>query len=144
MRTAVRAIAFDVNGTLVDIRTDERTDAVFRAVGHVLTYSGIDAAPCTRCAIPTPTLMAEQRAASAEEHPEFDAVAIWRTSLEQHATDYTRRAARGQAGVAAAVPRRDPAGGLAAAASALPARAPVLDALATRFPLAVVTDGQSA
>ena len=36
----IEAVLFDVNGTLVDIRTEE-SDAVFRAVAHVLAYSGI-------------------------------------------------------------------------------------------------------
>ena len=38
----IRAIVFDVNGTLVDILTDENDEAVHRAVGHLLTYQGID------------------------------------------------------------------------------------------------------
>jgi putative hydrolase of the HAD superfamily len=42
MRADVRAIAFDVNGTLTEIVTDEGMDEVFRAVGHFLTYQGID------------------------------------------------------------------------------------------------------
>jgi len=42
MRADVRAIAFDVNGTLTEIVTDEGMDEIFRAVGHFLTYQGID------------------------------------------------------------------------------------------------------
>ena len=38
----IRAIAFDVNGTLVEILTDEGMDEIFRAAGHFLTYQGID------------------------------------------------------------------------------------------------------
>ena len=36
----IKAVLFDVNGTLVDIRTEEN-DAVFRAVANVLSYSGV-------------------------------------------------------------------------------------------------------
>ena len=38
----VRAVLFDVNGTLVDIHTEEGMEQIFRAAGHFLTYQGID------------------------------------------------------------------------------------------------------
>ena len=40
--TGVTAVAFDVNGTLVHIRTDEHREDIFRAIGHFLTYQGIE------------------------------------------------------------------------------------------------------
>ena len=40
--TDVAAVAFDVNGTLVHIRTDEHREDIFRTIGHFLTYQGID------------------------------------------------------------------------------------------------------
>ena len=59
----IKAVLFDVNGTLVDIRTEEN-DAVFRALSHVLVYSGITLRRVeVRDAYSA--LMAEQRAASA-------------------------------------------------------------------------------
>jgi putative hydrolase of the HAD superfamily len=137
----IEAVLFDVNGTLVDIRTEEN-DAVFRAVAHVLAYSGIalgrDEARAAYAA-----LMAEQRAASAEEHPEFDVVAIWARVVEQHATAFTRAlpAAKREwlplhlAETQRAVSRRR--------LRLYPYVRTVLKALATRFPLAVVTDAQS-
>jgi phosphoglycolate phosphatase-like HAD superfamily hydrolase len=38
----IRAVAFDVNGTLVRIMTDEGMEQIFRSAAHFLTYQGID------------------------------------------------------------------------------------------------------
>jgi len=84
----IKAVLFDVNGTLVDIRTEEN-DAVFRAVANVLSYSGV-ALRRAEVRAAYADLMAEQRAASGEQHPEFDVVAIWTQVLERHATERTR------------------------------------------------------
>jgi len=138
----IKAVVFDVNGTLVDIRTEE-DNAVFRAIAHVLAYSGIvrrrDDVRASYGA-----LLAEQRAASAEEHPEFDVVAIWARYVEQHATAFTRALPDGRlqwlplhlAETQRAVSRRR--------LRLYPHVRAVLDALAARYPLAVVTDAQSA
>jgi putative hydrolase of the HAD superfamily len=138
----IKAVLFDVNGTLVDIRTEEN-DVVFRAVAHVLSYSGIT---MRRDEVRAAyfDLIAEQRAASAERHPEFDVVAIWAQIVERHATAFTRAlpAARRAwlplhlAETQRAVSRRR--------LRRYPHVRSVLDTLAARFPLAVVTDGQSA
>ena len=40
--SGVAAVAFDVNGTLVEIRTEDDREDIFRAIGHFLTYQGID------------------------------------------------------------------------------------------------------
>ncbi len=138
----IKAVLFDVNGTLVDIRTEEN-DAVFRALSHALVYSGITLRRVeVRDAYSA--LMAEQRAASAEQHPEFDVVAIWTQVLERHATERTRGLPAAKrawlplhlAETQRAVSRRR--------LRRYPYVRSVLDALAARFPLAVVTDGQSA
>ena len=138
----IKAVLFDVNGTLVDIRTEEN-DAVFRAVANVLSYSGV-ALRRAEVRAAYADLMAEQRSASGEQHPEFDVVAIWAQVLEQHATERTRglppakrawlplHLAETQRAVSRRRLRRSPY------------VRTVLDALAARFPLAVVTDGQSA
>src|SRR6266705_280251 len=68
----IRAVAFDANGTLVRILTEDGMEEIFRAAAHFLTYQGIDL-----CRDQVRELyfgiMAEQRQASPEEHPEFDA-----------------------------------------------------------------------
>jgi putative hydrolase of the HAD superfamily len=38
----IRAVAFDVNGTLVRVLTEDGMDQIFRSAAHFLTYQGID------------------------------------------------------------------------------------------------------
>ena len=40
----IRAVAFDVNGTLVRILTEDGIDQIFRSAAHFLTYQGITCA----------------------------------------------------------------------------------------------------
>lgn len=85
----LRALLFDVNGTLIDIETDEYMDECFRAIAHFLAYQGIslhrgDARDLYF------QVMKEQFAASTEKFPEFDVVAVWREILSRRATEYTR------------------------------------------------------
>jgi putative hydrolase of the HAD superfamily len=84
----IRAIAFDVNGTLIEIRTDDHMDEIFRAAGHALIYQGID---LRRDQVRDRyfELMKEQQRTSAEMYPEFDAVGIWRQIVEENRSDYT-------------------------------------------------------
>ena len=85
----IRAVAFDANGTLVRILTEDGMEDIFRAAAHFLTYQGIDL-----CRDQVRELyfgiMAEQRHASPEEHPEFDAVRIWRRIITERQTAFTR------------------------------------------------------
>jgi putative hydrolase of the HAD superfamily len=37
----IRAVAFDVNGTLVRILTEDGMEEIFRAAAHFLSYQGI-------------------------------------------------------------------------------------------------------
>ena len=85
----IRAVAFDANGTLVRILTEDGMEEIFRAAGHFLSYQGINL-----CRDQVRELyfaiMAEQQHASPEEHPEFDAVGIWRRIITEHQTAFTR------------------------------------------------------
>jgi putative hydrolase of the HAD superfamily len=85
----IRALIFDVNGTLIDIETDERMEQAYRAISHFLAYQGIR---LHRWEVMTLyfQIMKEQFARSKEAFPEFDVVAIWREVLERHGSDYTR------------------------------------------------------
>jgi putative hydrolase of the HAD superfamily len=87
--TNIRALLFDVNGTLVDIETDEWMEEAYRAVSHFLTYQGIR---LRRGEVRDLyfQIVKEQFAASTERYPEFDVVAVWRELLRRHSTDYTR------------------------------------------------------
>ena len=37
---SIRGIIFDVNGTLIDINTDEDNEQIYRAISHYLKYHG--------------------------------------------------------------------------------------------------------
>jgi len=139
----VQAIAFDVNGTLVEILTNEHRDQIFRAAGHFLTYQGID---LRRVQVRDLYFryLKDQQDASAERYPEFDAVGIWRRIIDNYGTDFTRElpaAKREQLPLFLAELFR----GISRRRLRLyPHVRDVLDALRVRFPMALVTDAQSA
>src|ERR1700733_4063471 len=85
----IRAVAFDVNGTLVEILTEDDMPQIFRAAGHFLTYQGID---LRRHQVRDLyfQILKMQQAQSPNEHPEFDAVAIWRAIIDDHETEFTK------------------------------------------------------
>jgi putative hydrolase of the HAD superfamily len=81
----LRALIFDINGTLIDIETDERREDAFRALTHFLVYQGVSIGWRELRDLYFET-MRRQHAASPEAHPEIDVVSVWRALLEQHAT----------------------------------------------------------
>jgi putative hydrolase of the HAD superfamily len=139
----IRAVAFDVNGTLVRIQTEDGMDEIFRAAAHFLTYQGID---LHRDQVRDLyfQLMKEQLRVSPEECPEFDAVGIWRSIIEGHMTDFTRALPAGKleqmprflAEMYRGISRRR--------LSPYPHVPEVLGVLREHYPLALVTDAQSA
>jgi putative hydrolase of the HAD superfamily len=139
----IRAAAFDVNGTLIRILTGDGDEQVFRAAGHFLTYQGIELHRHELRDLYF-QIMKEQLRASPEIHPEFDAVGIWRSIIDDHATDFTRALPAGKlqqlplflAELTRGVSRRR--------LSLYPYVREVLDVLRARCPLAIVTDAQSA
>jgi putative hydrolase of the HAD superfamily len=141
--TDIRAIAFDVNGTLVQILTDDHSAQIFRAAGHFLTYQGIDLRRHQVQDLYFHRLKEQQRA-STEEYPEFDAVAIWNSIIEDHQSDFTRAL---PAGKRAQMPLflAEMTRGIARRRLRLfPHVRAVLNVLRAHFPLALVTDAQSA
>jgi putative hydrolase of the HAD superfamily len=139
----IRAVAFDVNGTLVRILTEDGDEQAFRAAAHFLTYQGIELHRHELRDLYF-QIMKEQLRTSPEEYPEFDAVGIWRGIIEEHATDFTRALPAGKlqqlplflAEMTRGVSRRR--------LSPHPHVREVLDVLYNRYPLAIVTDAQSA
>jgi putative hydrolase of the HAD superfamily len=137
----LRAILFDVNGTLVDIETDEGQDRIYRILSLCLSYQGVQLAP-EAIRDRYFALMEQQRQASREPFAEFDAVAIWKTLLQ---------AESGPAGLAPAKLAQLPLF-LAELHRALarkrlelyPDVRQVLGELGRRYSLGVVTDAQSA
>ena len=138
----IRAIAFDVNGTLIEIVTEDDMEQIFRAAGHFLTYQGID---LRRHHVQDLYFqyMKQQRKASPESHPEFDAVAIWRRIVDEHASDFTRAL---PAEKLAQMPLflAEMSRGISRRRLRLyPYVRTVLKTLRERFPLAIVSDAQS-
>lgn len=73
----VRGIICDINGTLVDINTDEGNEQIYRSISHLLKYYGIRT---SRGDVREGyyQILKDQRRARGEEFPEYDAVAVWR------------------------------------------------------------------
>jgi putative hydrolase of the HAD superfamily len=118
-------------------------DQIFRSVAHFLTYQGID---LHRHQVRDLYfgIMEEQQRTSSEEHPEFDAVGIWQSIIEGHMTDFTRTLPAEKleqmplflAEMSRGISRRKQ--------RLYPHVREVLDVLRERYPLALVTDAQSA
>src|SRR6266700_3997380 len=138
----IRAIVFDLNGTLVRILTEDGIDQIFRSAAHFLTYQGIALHRDQVRDLYFQT-MKEQLRASPEEYPEFDAVGIWRSIIDGHMTDFTRALPAGKrrqmplflAEMSRGIARRR--------LGLYPFVREVLDVLRSRCPLAIVTDAQS-
>jgi putative hydrolase of the HAD superfamily len=139
----IRAVAFDVNGTLVRILADDDDERIFRAAGHFLSYQGIDLHRDELRDLYF-QIMKEQKGTSPETFPEFDAVGIWRRIIKDHETDFTRALPAGKleqmplflAEMSRGISRRR--------LGLYPYVREVLDILRERYPLALVTDAQSA
>jgi putative hydrolase of the HAD superfamily len=80
----IQAVVFDVNGTLVDIRTDEQYSKIYRFISRYLTFHGIDV---HHEALKNEyfQLVREHRHESGERHPEWDAQEVWRRFLRRRA-----------------------------------------------------------
>jgi putative hydrolase of the HAD superfamily len=139
----IEAIAFDVNGTLIEILTEDGMEQCFRAAGHYLTYQGIDLRRLEVRDLYFQT-MKDQLKSSSERYPEFDSVGVWRTIVEQHSTEFTRSLPEEKL---AQIPLflAEMYRGISRRRLRLyPHVLEVLDALRPHFALSVVTDAQSA
>ena len=139
----IRAVAFDVNGTLVRILTEDGMEQIFRSIAHFLTYQGIDLHRHQVRELYFEILKEQQRA-SPEEHPEFDAVAIWRSIIQRHQTDFTRALPPEKLEQMPLFLAEMYRGISRCRLSLYPHVREVLDVLREHYPLAVVTDAQSA
>jgi putative hydrolase of the HAD superfamily len=138
----IRAVAFDVNGTLIRTLADDDEERIFRAAAHFLTYQGVDLHRHEVRDLYFRT-MKEQLRASQEDYPEFDAVGIWRDIIEEHMTDFTRALPTGKLGQLPVFLAEMSRGISRRRLDLYPFVREVLDALRERYPLAIVTDAQS-
>jgi putative hydrolase of the HAD superfamily len=139
----IRAIAFDVNGTLIEIWTDDQMEEIFRAAGHFLTYQGIS---LRRNQVRDRyfELIKEQQRTSPEEYPEFDAVAIWRQIVEENRSDYTDALAPQKLEQLPVVLAEMYRGISRRKLKLYPYVPEMLEALHHQIPMAIVSDAQSA
>ncbi|MCC7058655.1 MAG: HAD family hydrolase [Burkholderiaceae bacterium] len=133
---AVKAVIFDLYGTLIDIETDESMEEIYRAIAHYLGYHGID---LNRRDLRERyyRIMAQQKEACAEEYPEIDVEAIWNTMLRQEgiaSAPGRRRLARVLAQLYRAISRKR--------LQLYPGVVRTLDALRPLYRLALVSDAQ--
>jgi putative hydrolase of the HAD superfamily len=138
----LQAIVFDLNGTLIEILTDDDREDIFRAAGHLLTYQGIDLRRHQVRDLYFQTLR-QQRQASREKYPEFDAVDVWRSMIHSHSTEYTRALPPDKLAQLPALLAEMYRGMSRRRLGLFPHVVEVLDTLRKNFRLAVVSDGQS-
>ena len=139
----IRAIVFDVNGTLIDIETDEGLEEIYRAIAHFLMYQGIS---IHRWEVRDLyfQIMDQQRERSGEVFAEWDAVEVWREFLSIKASEYTRSLSTEKqaqlplflAELHRAIARKR--------LRLYPQVQQTLDLLQTRYHMAIVSDAQSA
>jgi putative hydrolase of the HAD superfamily len=85
----IRALVFDVNGTLVDIETNEGLEEIYRVLANLLGFQGIAVGRGELRDLYF-QVVGEQPGESVEAHPELDVVAVWREILARKASDFTR------------------------------------------------------
>lgn len=83
-----KAILFDLNGTLIDIWTDETREDLFRTMANLLNTFGmmLSAEEFRKLFY---EIMKKQRDERKVEHPEFDAVGIFCTLLKEYGNEFT-------------------------------------------------------
>lgn len=139
----IKALAFDVNSTLIDILTDESLEEIYRTARHFLTYQGIDISRDDLSSLYF-RLMKEQLAVSSETYPEYDTIDIWRTILAQNQTSYSRNLPPDPWRALPLFLAQMVRGISRKRLQLYPNVLEVLEKLRSRFPMAIVTDAQSA
>ncbi len=78
----IKGILFDINGTLIDIYTDENYKRIYKSISNFLSYYGVflHHADVRREYF---AILREQRRHTSEPFPEFDANAVWREFLSR-------------------------------------------------------------
>ncbi len=139
----VRGIIFDINGTLVDINTNEGNEEIYRAISHYLKYQGINIHrwPLRDLYF---QVMSEQRKGSGEEFPEFDTVALWAEVLHRLLEGSPVTLPKPKLAFMPLFLSEMYRGISLNRLELYPEARAVLDELAPRFKLAALTDGQSA
>ncbi len=139
----IRALLFDVNGTLIDIETNEGLEEIYRAIGHFLLYQGIT---LHRWEVRDLyfQIMQRQRAESTEKFPEWDAVKLWHEFIRTKGSDYTRTLPSEKLEQMALFLAELHRGIARKKLRLYPQVQETLDQLRTHYQMAIVSDAQSA
>ncbi len=135
----VKGLIFDVNGTLIDIWTDDGGEEACRATANFLALRGVRISP-EELREAYFGLNRRQRQESPENFPEFDILKIFETVVRRYAAEKTGEAGRRRLAMTAALVFR------ASGCRRLTLYKGVLEVLTTlrvRYPMTVVSDGQS-
>lgn len=84
----IRGVIFDINGTVIDILTNEGEENIYRVLSNFLDYQGIALSPDELRRLYF-EINKRQRRESAEEYPEFDVKALFAEIVDRHATAFT-------------------------------------------------------
>jgi len=139
----VKGIIFDINGTLSDIRTNEWHDDVYRVISNLLSYQGIALGSGVVKDLYF-QIMKEQRTARGDRHREFDVVGIFREIITQYATDFTRALPREKLEQLPLLLAETHRAASRFRLQVYPGVEDTLRQLHRKFPLAIISDGQSA
>ncbi len=140
----IHSILFDINGTLIDILTDDHQPDIFRKIRNFLSYQGIYIHKAELHDLYFEVLK-EQKRSSKEKHAEFDAVKVWGKILDLRQTHHYRALApeiREALPVILAQMYR--AASFCRKLQLYPGVTTVLDELKKEYPLGIVSDAQSA
>ncbi len=86
--SVIRGLIFDINGTVIDILTNEGEENIYRVLSNFLDYQGIALSPDELRRLYF-EINKRQRRESAEEYPEFDVKALFAEIVDRHATAFT-------------------------------------------------------
>jgi putative hydrolase of the HAD superfamily len=138
----IKALLFDINGTIIDILTDESRDEIYRTISNLLDYQGVRISPEEFRGVFWEQNR-KQRRESGEEYPEFNAAAIFDLIIRKYATARTLSIPysklkelpvfMAQAFRAASRLKLEP----------YPGVRETLDALSKKYRMAAVSDGQT-
>ncbi|MCQ2965823.1 MAG: HAD family hydrolase [Alphaproteobacteria bacterium] len=84
----IKAILFDINGTLSEIWTSEVDDNLYRTVSNFLDFQGVKIDPLKLKQ--EYFAINEHQRLNDEDHAEFDAVALFKEIIEKYQTPFTK------------------------------------------------------
>ena len=138
----IKALLFDINGTLIDILTDEGREEIYRTLSTLLDYQGIKLYPEELREVFW-RLNKKQRSESGEEYPEFDAIKIFETIIQRYATEFTRSLPPEQVKMLPVFLAQTFRAASLVQLNLYPYVRVILDELSDNYTIAAVSDGQS-